>query len=123
MELEIATSIPEGKVAKIDQQPTGVLLDCSDSLVNWNGGAIITLTAGTEPEPLVSAIKAKYEDSRFNIKTRDPNPAGRYEVQLRSRDTAEIYFIVAGWDPGTIRIASGSDCFTWPENEYKGGEF
>ncbi|MCC9204914.1 hypothetical protein [Arthrobacter sp. zg-Y769] len=124
MELEIANSLPEGKVAKVDQLPTGVLLDCSDTLVNWHGATTVTLTEGTEPEPLVRELEAKYRDSRFNIKTRDPAPAGHYEVQLRSPDTAEIYFIGAGRDPHTIRIASGSECFTWvDEGKYKRGKF
>ncbi|MBP3035178.1 hypothetical protein J2M53_02770 [Arthrobacter sp. zg-ZUI100] len=121
MELEIVNLIPEGKVAKVDLKATGTLLTCSGPLVNWNGGTIVTLSAGTELEPLVREIEAKYRDSRFTIKTRDPSPAGSYEVQLRSPDTAEIYIIGAGWDPDTILITSSSECFTWPEGDYKGG--
>ncbi|MBP3042630.1 hypothetical protein KKR91_14375 [Arthrobacter jiangjiafuii] len=123
MELEIVNSIPEGKVVKVDLKATGTLLNCGGPLVNWNGGTIVTLSAGTELEPLVRALEAKYQDSRFTIKTRDPSPAGSYEVQLRSPDTAEIYIIGAGWDPDTILITSSSECFTWPEGEYKGGKF
>ncbi|MBP3043336.1 hypothetical protein KKR91_10005 [Arthrobacter jiangjiafuii] len=124
MELEIANSIPADKVATVDQLPTGAVIDCSDTLVNWHGATTVTLTAGTEPEPLVRAIQAKYKDSRFTIKIRDPAPAGHYEVQLRSPDTAEMYIIGAGGDPGTIRIASGSVCFAWVDDgKYKRGKF
>lgn len=123
MELEIANSLPEGKVAKVDQLPTGVLIDCSDTLVNWHGATTVTLTEGTEPEPLVRELEAKYQDSRFNIETRTA-PAGHYEVGLASSDTAEIYLIAPGWDPYTIRIASGSECFTWVDDgKYKRGKF
>ena len=123
MELEIANSLPQDSVAKVDQLPTGVLIDCSDSSVNWHGASTVILSAGTEPEPLVREVEAKYRDSRFDIKVRDPAPAGHYEVQLRSPDTAEIYIIKRGVEPSTIRIASGSDCFSWPEGESIRGEY
>ncbi|MCC9204915.1 hypothetical protein [Arthrobacter sp. zg-Y769] len=124
LELEIVNSIPKERVAKGDQKATGVLLDCSDTLVNWNGATIVTLTAGTDLERVVRALEAKYQGNRFNIKTRDPAPSGDYEVQLRSPDTAEIYFIGAGWDPDRILITSSSECFTWVEScKYKRGKF
>ncbi|MBP3043707.1 hypothetical protein KKR91_03690 [Arthrobacter jiangjiafuii] len=116
-ELEIANSLPQGKVADVDHMATGVLLACGGSSVTWNGAATVTLTAGAEPEPLVRALEAKYRDSRFEIKVRDPAPAGHYEFQLRSPDSAEIYIIKRGVEPSTIRIASGSECFSWPEDE------
>ncbi|MCC3273227.1 hypothetical protein MUK71_03840 [Arthrobacter zhangbolii] len=123
MELEIADSLPLDLVAGIEQMPDGVLIKCGDSAVNWHGATTVTLSEGTEPDPLVRELEAKYRDSRFQIKVRDPAPAGHYEVQLRSPDTAEIYIIGEGLDPSTIRIASGSDCFPWPEDEYMGGKF
>ncbi|UWX95839.1 hypothetical protein N2K95_09015 [Arthrobacter zhaoxinii] len=123
MELEIAHSLPGSKVAKVDQLPTGVLIDCSDTLVNWHGATTVTLTEGTEPEPLVRAFEAKYRDTRFNIETRTA-PAGHYEVGLVSPDTAEIYLIAPGFEPYTIRIASSSDCFPWVDDgNYKRGKF
>ncbi|MDN3904793.1 hypothetical protein [Arthrobacter sp. YD2] len=123
MEREIINSIPEDKVAEVDQMATGVLFDCGGSSVNWAGGATVVLSAGEEPELLVRSLEAKYQDSRFKIKTRDPAPAGDYEVQLRSRDTAEIYIMGEGTEPNTILITSASECFEWPEGEYKGGDF
>ena len=123
MELEIADWLPLDLVAGVDQMPDGILIQCGDSAVNWHGATTVTLTEGTEPDPVVRELEAKYRDSRFDIKVRDPAPAGHYEVQLRSPDTAEIYFIKRGVEPGTIRIASGSDCFPWPEGEYMGGKF
>ena len=112
MELEIANSLPQDKVAKVDPGATGLLFNCSDSSVNWKGATTVTLNAGTEPEPLVREVEAKYQGSRFDIETRTA-PAGHYEVGLVSPDTAEIYLVAAGWDPYTIRIASGSECFPW----------
>ncbi|MBP3043708.1 hypothetical protein KKR91_03695 [Arthrobacter jiangjiafuii] len=123
MEMEIADSIPQDKVTKVDQLPTGMLIDCDGSSVNWAGAATVTLAAGTEPEPLVRELEAKYRDNRFDIKVRDPAPAGHYEVQLRSPDSAEIYIIKRGVEPSTIRIASGSECFPWPEDESIRGDF
>lgn len=123
MELEIADSLPQDVVAGVEQMPDGVLIKCGDSAVNWHGATTVTLNEGTVPDPLVRELEAKYRDSRFEIKVRDPAPAGHYEVQLRSPDTAEIYIIGEGFDPATIRIASGSDCFPWPEDEYMGGKF
>ena len=121
MELEIAKLIPEDKVAKIDQGKTGTLFSCSETQHNWNGATTVTLSKGTEPEPLVKAIEAHYGDSRFTIET-DLDIVGDYRVQLRSPDTAASYIIVRD-DPDSIRIASGSACFTLPEGEYPGGDF
>ncbi|CEA09663.1 hypothetical protein BN1051_03035 [Arthrobacter saudimassiliensis] len=124
MELEIAESLPQDKLASVDQALTGLLIRCSDTSVNWHGATTVTLTEGTDPEPLVRDLEAKYENSRFDIKVRDPAPAGHYEVQLRSPDDAEMYIIKRGAEePYTIRIASGSACFPWPEGEYMGGKF
>lgn len=122
MELEIAKLIPEDKVMKIDQGKTGTLFSCSVTQHNWNGATTVTLSKGTEAEPLVKAIEAHHGDSRFNTEA-DHNSVGAYRVQLRSPDTAESYLISAGWDPHTIRIASGSACFTLPEGEYPRGDF
>ncbi|MCC3295849.1 hypothetical protein LJ756_14610 [Arthrobacter sp. zg-Y411] len=123
MEWEIADSLPPDVVAEAEQMPKGGLIECGDSSVNWHGATTVTLTEGTEPEPLVRELEAKYRDSRFQIKVRDPAPAGHYEVQLRSPDTAEIYIIGEGFDPSTIRIASGSECFPWPADETIRGDF
>ena len=123
MELEIADSIPQDEVVSIAQMPTGMLIDCGGSMVNWNGAATVTLTPGTEPEPFVRMIEEKYRDSRFDIEVRDPAPAGHYDVQLRSPHAAENYIIKPGSEPSTIRIASGSECFPWPEGESIRGEF
>ena len=123
MELEIADSIPRDEVADVAQMPTGMLIDCGGSTVNWNGVTTVTLTAGTEPDPVVRALEEKYRESRFELKVRDPAPAGHFEVQLRSPDAAENYIIGAGVEPQTIRIASGSECFPWPEDESIRGEF
>ena len=122
MELEIAKLIPEDKVVKIDQGKTGTLFSCSETQHRWKGSNTITLTEGTEPEPLVKEIEAHYQDSGFDIET-DIDSAGDYRVQLRSPNTAENYIISAGWDPDTIRIASGSACFKLPEGVYPGGDF
>jgi hypothetical protein len=121
MELEIAKLIPEDKVVKIDQGKTGTLFSCSETQHNWNGATTVTLSKGTPPEPLVKAIEAHYQDSRFAIET-DLSITGNYRVQLRSPDTAASYIIVRD-DPNAIRIASGSACFTLPEGEYPGGNF
>jgi hypothetical protein len=122
MQLEIAELIPEAKVVKIHNKKTGTLLSCSETQHRWKGSNTVTLTEGTEPEPLVRAIEAHFQDSRFHIEAGIDN-VGNYEVQLRSLNTAENYIVAAGWDPDTIRIDSGSPCFTLPEGVYPGGEF
>lgn len=121
-QLEIARLIPEDKVVKIHNKKTGTLFACGEAQHNWLGSATVTLTEGTEPEPLVKEIEAHYKDSGFDIET-DIDSAGDYQVQLGSPGTAENYIISAGWDPDTIRIASGSDCFTLPDGVYPGGDF
>ncbi|WP_411733826.1 hypothetical protein [Paeniglutamicibacter sp.] len=121
MELEISKLIPEDKVVKIDRGKTGILLSCSETQHNWNGATTVTLNKGTEPEPLVKAIEAHYQDSRFTIET-DLDIVGDHRIQLRSPDTAENYIIVKD-GPGTISIDSGSACFTLPEGEYPRGDF
>lgn len=121
MELEIAKLFPEDNVVKIDQGKTGTLFSCSETQHNWNGATTVTLSKGTAPEPLVKAIEAHYQDSRFTIET-DLDIVGDYRVQLRSPDSAASYIIVRD-DPEAIRIASGSACFTLPEGEYPGGDF
>lgn len=121
LELEIARLIPEDKVVKIDQGKTGTLFSCSETQHNWNGATTVTLSKGTEPEALVKAIEAQYQDSRFTIET-DLSITGNYRVQLRSPHTAASYIIVRD-DPNAIRIASGSACFTLPGGVYPGGDF
>ncbi|WP_411733828.1 hypothetical protein [Paeniglutamicibacter sp.] len=122
MQLEIAELIPEAKVVKIHNKKTGTLFSCSETQHRWKGSNTVTLTEGTEPEPLVRAIEAHFQDSRFDIEAGIDN-VGNYEVQLRSLNTAENYIVAAGWDPDTIRIDSGSPCFTLPEGVYPGGDF
>ncbi|GAA3585772.1 hypothetical protein GCM10022198_06340 [Klugiella xanthotipulae] len=122
MELEIAGLIPPDKIVSIEQKETGMLFSCSKTEHNWNGATTITVVPGTEIEPIVKDIEEHYLDSRFDIKTR-LNVMGRYEAQLRSPDTAEIYILGEDFVPGTIRIDSGSVCFTLPEGVYPGGDF
>jgi hypothetical protein len=121
MELEIADLIPEEKVVKIEQKATGILFECGEDQHRWKGSTVVTLSVGTDPEPLVKAIEAHYQDSRFNIKT-SISVTGNYRIQLRSPDTSENYIIVKD-GPGEVRIASGSACFTLPEGVYPGGDF
>ena len=121
MELEIAKLIPEDKMVKIDQGKTGILLSCTETQHNWNGASFVTLSKGTEPEPLIKAIEAHYQDSRFTIET-DLSITGNYRVQLRSPDTVENYIIVRD-DQETISIESGSTCFTLPDDVYPRGDF
>ena len=121
MEQEIANLIPEEKVAKIDQKTTGILFECDKAQHLWKGSTAVTLSAGTDPEPIVKAIENHFQDSRFNIKT-GPDIVGDYRVQLRSPDTSENYIIVKD-GPGEIGIASGSPCFTLPDGVYPGGDF
>ena len=59
MELEIADSIPRDEVADVAQMPTGMLIDCGGSTVNWNGVTTVPLTAGAEPDPGVRAPEEK----------------------------------------------------------------
>jgi hypothetical protein len=121
MELEIARMIPEDKVAKIEQPETGLLFSCSEKQHTWDGSTNVTLTEGTEEEPLLKAIEAHYQDGPFALES-DLDIVGDYRVQLRSRDSAESYIFGIG-EPGTIHIASGSACFTLPDGVYPGDEF
>lgn len=120
-ELEIAALIPKGVVVKVDQMKDGTLFSCDTEQHNWHGATTVTVVEDTEIEPIVKALEEHYQDSRFNTGNR-LNVLGDYEAEISSPETAEIY-LVAEDDPNTIRIASGSACFTLPEGTYPGGEW
>lgn len=122
MELEIAGLVPAEVVVGVEQKPTGVLLSCSETEWRWKGATTVTVVAGTEIEPIVRAIEADYAGSRFDLRTR-LNIDGQYEVQLMSPQTAENYIVAEGFEPGQLRISSGSVCFTLPEDVWPGGDF
>ncbi|MCD4850949.1 hypothetical protein LN996_09030 [Arthrobacter sp. AK01] len=123
--LEIAALIPKDKITSIVQKETGVLLSCSNTEHNWNGSTSITLTEGSEAESVVkeleTAARAHYTDHRFEVSS-DRTIQGTFRVEISDPATSEMYLIRED-DPGVIRIASGSPCFTLPEGIYPGGDF
>lgn len=122
MELEIAALVPADVVVNVDQREKGGLFSCNETQHSWNGATTVTLAPGTEIEPIVKAMEAHFlDDDRFEIRTR-LSISDKYEVQLMSPETAENYIFGQGVS-NTIRIDSGSACFTLPEGVYPGGAF
>ncbi|MCR1162807.1 hypothetical protein NEK97_15200 [Paenarthrobacter sp. UW852] len=123
--LEIAALIPKDKITSIVQKETGVLLSCSKTEHNWNGSTSITLAEGSEAESVVkeleTAARAHFTDHRFEVSS-DRTIQGTFRVEISDPATSEMYLIRED-DPGVIRIASGSPCFTMPEGTYPGGDF
>ncbi|WP_416404866.1 hypothetical protein [Arthrobacter sp. LFS091] len=123
--LEIAALIPKDKITSIVQKETGVLLSCSKTEHNWNGSTSITLAEGSEAESVVkeleTAARAHFTDHRFEVSS-DRTIQGTFRVEISDPATSEMYLIRED-DPGVIRIASGSPCFTLPEGTYPGGDF
>lgn len=122
VELEVAELIPPEVIVSVEQNPTGSLFACNETQHSWNGATTVTLAPGTEIESIVKAMEAHFlDDDRFEIRTR-LNISDKYEVQLMSPETAENYIFGQGVS-NTIRIDSGSACFTLPESVYPGGAF
>ena len=122
MELEVAAVIPQQVVVSIEQNPKGSLFSCDDDQHRWKGATTVTLVPGTEVEPIVKEMEAHFrDDDRFEVRTR-VNIADKYKVQLMSPETAANY-IFGRDEADTIRIDSGSACFTLPEGVYPGGSF
>lgn len=122
IEMEIASLIPAEAVADIVQKPEGTLLSCDETQHNWNGSTTVTLTPSSNAERIVKDLETRLEDDdRFESRNWI-DPTGAYNVQLMSPSTA-ANFIFGEDEPHTIRIASGSVCFTLPEGVYPGGKF
>ncbi|WP_067194439.1 hypothetical protein [Microbacterium sp. XT11] len=122
MEREIAALIPEEAIVSVEQKPTGALFPCNNTQHTWYGSTTIRLTDGSDVEGIVKTIEEHYqEEDRFDIRTR-LNFAREYEVQLMSPTSAETY-IFGKTAADTVRIDSGSVCFTLPEGVYPGGKF
>ena len=122
MELEIAALVPTESVVSIEQNSKGSLFSCDDDQHRWKGATTVTLAPGTQIEAMVKEMEAHFRsDARFEIRTR-LNIADKYDVQLMSPETAENY-IFGRDEADTIRIDSGSACFTLPEGVYPGGSF
>ncbi|GAA3592197.1 hypothetical protein GCM10022198_15180 [Klugiella xanthotipulae] len=119
--MEIVETIPKDMVARVVQDGTGILLRCGETQQNWNGATTVTVVAGIEIETAIKAIENHYQNSEFTVGNR-LDVSGHYEVGLVAPDEMENYLIGED-DPNTIRIDSGSTCFTLPEGVYPGGTF
>ena len=121
--LEIASLIPNDKVTSIVQKETGVLLSCNKTEHNWNGWTSITLTEGSVAESVVTeletAARSHYTGRRFEV-SGDRTVQGTFCVEIGDQETSEMYLIRED-DPGVIRIASGSPCFTLPRTSIQVG--
>lgn len=118
-ELELASAIPDQWVSGIEQAPDGFLLSCMSGDFAWHGRTKVVLVSDIDATDVVKFLEADYEESEFTLTTRQ-NVLDQYELQLIARDGIENY-IIAEWEPGTLRIASGSPCFVLPEGTYPGG--
>ncbi|MCR1162805.1 hypothetical protein NEK97_15190 [Paenarthrobacter sp. UW852] len=122
IQLEIAALIPKDVVVSIDQKKTGVLLSCNKTQHNWNASTTVTVHEGTKIEPIVKSFEARYRTIGTKVSI-DTDVNGRYRVQIDPPAPGESYIVSEGFSPNEIRIASGSPCFTLPEDTYPGGDF
>lgn len=122
MEMEIAALIPKDAVIAIDQKKKGVLLSCDKTQHNWNASTTVVVAEGTEIEPIVRDIEARYRANGANVSV-DRNVNDSYRIQIDLPAPGENYIVSEGLASNEIRIASGSACFTLPEGADPGGEF
>lgn len=122
MELEIANLIPTELVVSIDQKAKGVLLSCDETRHSWTGATTVTLSSGADIESIVKDIEAHYREAGTEISV-DRSVSGNYRIQLLLPSQGENYIIAKDIEDDHLRIASGSACFTLPEDVYPGGEF
>ena len=122
-ELEIAELIPATDVVSVVQKPTGTLFSCDAEQHTWYGSTTIEIAPDADAEEIVRALESHFrEGKRFDVRTRR-DVVGEYELQLMSPETAETYIIGPDDGGATIRIGSGSPCFTLPDDVYPGGTF
>lgn len=121
-EMRIVSMMPSEFVSTVEQKPTGLLFSCVVGQYRWKGATTVTLTHDADIESIVKSIEQHYRRTdEFDIDTWR-NVSGWHDFQLKSRETAANY-IVGQDSENTIRIDSGSVCFTLPEGVYPGGKF
>ncbi|MBO9626197.1 MAG: hypothetical protein J7484_07465 [Microbacterium sp.] len=121
-EMQIVSMVPSEFISTVEQKPTGLLFSCAEGQYRWKGATTVILTHDADIESIVKSIEQRYRDAdEFDIDTWR-NVSGWYDFQLKSRETAANY-IVGQDNENTIRIDSGSVCFTLPEGVYPGGKF
>lgn len=122
MELEIASLIPDGVVASVDQKPEGTLFSCDSEQHHWAGSTTVVLVPEADTTAVVKQLESVVRDEgRFSVESW-VDVTDTYSVQLTLPGSVENYIFSEG-EPHTIRIASGSVCFTLPEGVYPGGTF
>jgi len=121
-EMEIASLIPDDVVARIDQKPEGTLFSCGEEQHRWKGSTTVVLLPEADATAVVKQLESDVKDvGRFDVESW-VDVTDTYSVQLTSPGSAENHVLSEG-EPHTIRIASGSVCFTLPEGVYPGGTF
>ncbi|MBL3698808.1 hypothetical protein [Leucobacter luti] len=118
--LAIARLLAAGREdAEVVQNPDGTLLECGESTLSWNGLTTVQLADGRGAETAVQALAASLDPAEYDI-VADRSALGNSRIQATRRNHAENHIVVVA-GPSTIRIASGSECFTLPEDTYPGG--
>lgn len=121
-ELELASLIPEDVVASIEQKPDGTLFSCDEERHRWKGSTTVVLVPEADTTAVVKQLESDVRDEgRFSVESW-VDVTDTYSVQLTLPGSVENYIFSEG-EPHTIRIASGSVCFTLPEGVYPGGKF
>lgn len=118
---ELAALIPADQIVSVEQRETGTLFNCGPEQKSWTSSTSVVLVEGADPERIVKAIEAHYQDTEFTV-TNDLSMAGNYQVSLVAPDGVEGYLVGILAD-GEISISYGSTCFTPPEDRYLGGDW
>ncbi|MGR4010488.1 hypothetical protein [Leucobacter sp. 1207-22] len=123
--VEIAALVPAGEVASVSESEKGTLMSCGETQYNWNGWVRVELTDGSNVasaiEALVPKLESHFVDTGFAV-TRGKTILDTLRIKVGQPGSAELY-LIDEFDPHTINIAAGSDCFALPEDVYPGGDF
>lgn len=110
MEGQIAAVVPEVHIAKIDQGPAGILLNCSSpESYQWTGQTLVTLTGGPDIESVLREIETHWTETKDYRVERRTAGDGTPEVDIYG-PYGEVYLVGPWKDATQIQILSFSPC-------------
>lgn len=125
MEVALADFVPAAQVSAVQQNPTGVLMSCSEEgAYQWSGQTKVVLNSdGTyDGAAVVNAIARTY-DGRDSYRTKtDLTTDGQPRAHVVG-DYGQGYLVALSVDKTFVQILSFSPCFVLPEDVWPGGEY
>jgi len=118
LELRIAKFIPDRDVREINQLPKGSLQSC-DSGDMWAGGITISLRADVRPTAALGELRQKAETAGFEVdQSKTFNGTERVTVSEKNGASVLLDVTTHGIEGGSF-----SECFSLPDDFYRGGEY